>query len=116
MEVIIGTGVDTSITILAKVDETAGISGANVRVFQAEDADPHSHVTTVVKPFIAAVTVERRYDLPVGSPTRVEVQVTSGDTGLPIAVSAFSTTGSGSSVPITAEGVTGESVAVTLGA
>lgn len=116
MEVIIGTGVDTSITILAKVDETAGISGANVRVFEEETADPHSHVETIVKPFIAAVTVERRYNLPAGSPTRIEVQITAGNTGLPVSVSAFTTSAGGSSVPVTATGVTGESIAVELAA
>lgn len=113
LQVELGIDLDTTITVVATVGDGA-ISGAYVKLFLPVDSDPRSNARTTVRTFETGVQIERRYDLPTGSPPRIEVDITSGGSAIAVSVSAYSTGKNGSTVPVSVAGISGETQALVV--
>lgn len=109
-------GLGKTIAVQATVDtEPTSVKECYLKLFFAEDED-RSDDYLAFDALPTKLRAERRYNLPAGSPPRVEFDAPAGASGYAVQVSAALTDASGQTGPtVQVGGVTGETLAATLG-
>jgi hypothetical protein len=97
VQIELGYGVDSSLTIDADIDiEATSLSGIYVRAQFASDTDRSTDRTRVVGTDVP-VAVERWYTGEAGAAPQITFQATAGATAAPVAVKASSSAGGSAS-------------------